>query len=324
MNHFFHKAGKEINQAKNILLITHFNPDGDAIASVCAMIDYLESKKKEYLAFCHTPVPKLYKFIPHAGKIKNSGEIDLGDKKILDDFDLILIFDCAEKERTAVAKIGRRPLSQKIIEFDHHPGVETYAQIELRDTLASSTSEVIYNFFKANGIKIGPRAATCILTGIVTDTGAFLYPSATLKSIKIGSEMLLSGACHAKIIDKYLRNKSLPALKGWGDILDKMLINRQYSIGVAILTHEQFTEKNISEEEYEGLSGFISNLSGVRAVLFLRQTEPGIVRGSLRAGLAGDDVSALARILGGGGHKAAAGFSLKGRLLSGPKGWKII
>ena len=136
--------------------------------------------------------------------------------------------------------------------------------------------------------------------------------------------MILSGACHAKIVDKFLKNKSLTALKGWGNILDKMLINQQYNIAVAVLTHEEYIEKNISEEAYEGLSGFISNLSGVRAVLFLRQTEPEIIRGSLRTALPGGDVSALARVLGGGGHKKAAGFSFKGRLSSaGSDGWII-
>jgi len=324
MNHFFIKARKEIDRAKRILLVTHLNPDGDAVASVCAMIDYLESKKKKYLAFCHTPLAEIFKSIPHAGKIKNSEEINFENNGLLDGFDLILVFDCAEKGRTTIARlIGSRPLSQKVIEFDHHPGVENYAEIELRDPLASSTTEIVYNFFKANGEEISPKAATCILTGIITDTGAFLYPSASLKTIKISSEMLLSGACHAKIVDKFLRNKSLSALRSWGNILDNMLINRKYNIAVAVLTYEEFTEKNISEEEYEGLSGFIGILSGVRAVLFLRQTEPEIIRGSLRASSPGKDVFPLARLLGGGGHKNAAGFSLKGRLLASSDGWKI-
>jgi len=324
MNHLFEKAYKEIAKAKKIFLVTHFNPDGDAIASICALTLYLESLGKNYFAYCETPLPERYSFIPNFHKVKNAKEINAGSSRFLESFDLILVFDCARKERTSLGRlIGSRSLNLRVIEFDHHPKCDDYAEIELRDSTASSTTEIVYSFFKTNRIPVGRDLATCILTGIITDTDAFLYPSATGQSVKIGSEMLRSGASHLRIVEKYMRNKSLPVLKNWGRILESLVINKKYNIAIAVLTREAFSQRQISEEEYEGLSGFLSNLIGVRAILFLRETEPGVVRGSFRTALKQIDVAKLAEILGGGGHRAAAGFALPGRLVATNSGWKV-
>lgn len=324
MNHLFQKAYREIEKAENIFLVTHFNPDGDAISSICAMIEYLSQKGKNYLAFCHSPLPENYNFVPHAGEIKCSADLDLKNSRSLDSFDLVMVFDCANQERTALASIlSKHPLSQKVIEFDHHPNTDAYADIELRDPGASSTTEIVYSFFKANNISVNKKMATCILTGIITDTDAFLYPSASRRTVKISSEMLSAGACHSRIVEKFLRNKSLGALKTWGSVLAGLAINKKYNLAVAALTHKEFRERNISEEEYEGLSGFLSNLTGVNAVLFLRENEEGMLRGSLRTAIKPLDISRLAGVLGGGGHKNASGFTLAGRLVPTDSGWKV-
>lgn len=324
MNHLFQKAFSAIKKAERIFLVTHFNPDGDAIASICAMIEYLKTSGKSYQAFCHSPLPDNYSFVPHAREIKCSTDLDLKNSRTLEGFDLILVFDCANQERTALAtSLTNRSLSQTIIEFDHHPKTAAYADIELRDPEASSTTEIVYNFFKTNNIRINKIMATCILTGIITDTDALLYPSASRHTVKISSEMLTAGACHAKIVEKYMRNKSLQALKTWGNVLADLAINKKYNLAIAAMTYEDFKKRQIREEEYEGLSGFLSNLTGVRGVLFLRENEEGILRGSLRTADKSLDISRLAELLGGGGHKAASGFTLPGKLISEAGGWRV-
>ncbi|MFA6171428.1 MAG: bifunctional oligoribonuclease/PAP phosphatase NrnA [Patescibacteria group bacterium] len=324
MNHLYQKANQEILRAKNIFLATHINPDGDAISSLCAMAEYLEGLGKKYTAFCQSDLPANYNFIPHFEKIKCAREVSPAHGSKLDDYDLVLVFDCATKARAGLGEgFDRLALGQKIIEFDHHPKGEDYADLELRDQEASSTTEIVYSFFKANSIPINRKMATSILTGIITDTESYLFPSATKKSVKIGSEMLSAGASHARIIEKHMKNKSLATLKTWGRILSGLAINKKYNIAVTALTYDDFRERNIPEEEYDGLSAFLSNLAGVSAILFLREAEPGKIRGSLRTSGNRVDVSKLAAIFGGGGHRAAAGFTFFGRLEKTGNGWRV-
>jgi len=314
----FEKALEKIEQAKNILLVIHERPDSDALASVCAIMDFLISLKKNFLAYCyHSPGPQ-FKYLVHLEKIISEKNFDFSD------FDLIITIDCGSITRTKLEnEINNKKERQFIIEFDHHQKTSDYSNLEIRNPEAVSTTEILYDFFKINKIKINKNIATCILTGILTDTANFLYPATTEKSIKISSEMLALGAQLPVIMENNYRNKSLAAMKVWGSAINNLEINQKYNIACSVLTEKELIESGITEEELDGISGFLSNLYGVNAIMLLRE-EKNKIKGSLRAQHPDVDVSRLARILGGGGHTKSAGFEIKSDLQKTEKGWQII
>lgn len=319
---FFAEVYKKILNSKKILLVTHEHPDGDALASVCAFLEWLKSLNKICFAYCRdNPAPQ-FSFLPWGQEIKKEKDWEFSS------FDLIIILDCGSLSRTNLAEeIKGRNEKQTVIEFDHHPKIDSYADLELRYP-AAATAEIIYDFFKKNKIRITKNIASCLLFGILTDTANFLYPSASAKTIAAASALLLSGARFPRLTGYVLRNKSLSALKVWGQALLNLYINEKYKIAVSLLKAEDIKEdikkEKLSEAELEGIAGFLSNLDGVKVVLFLREQADGTIKGSLRASRPDIDVSYLARFLGGGGHRQASGFEVNGRLEETEKGWRII
>ena len=312
-------AYKKLKKAKKVFLVIHEKPDGDAISSVCAMIDLLEDLEIEYYAYCFSEIPNNFCFLPHTEKINNQKPDDFSI------YDLIIPLDCGSMSRTTlIDEISGRGKNQKVIEFDHHLKVDSYSDIEIREIRAASTTEIIYDFFKKNKIKINKTKATCILTGISTDTGNFLYPSTSEKTIRISSEMMVRGARLPNIIDSTWRNKSISGMKLWGIAINNLEINKKYNFATTVVTREDIRNTGASEEDIEGISGFLSNLDNVAGLLMLREDDDGMIKGSFRTAREDVDVAQIARVLGGGGHTKAAGFKIKGRIVRENDGWRIV
>lgn len=324
------QANKYIKAAKNILLLTHYNPDGDGLSSLCAMSEYLNSLQKNYFAFCHNQPPKVFDFLINIEKINylepNPGQAAKSNNQplIFKGYDLVLVFDCGSLSRTKLSEeIKGRNQDQIVIEFDHHPKIDDYADLEIRDTQSAATAEIIFQFFKINNLTVSKNTANALLTGLITDTANFLYPSATKNTINTASKLISRGAQLPQLTDYTLRNKSLETMKLWGKIMSSLQINPRYNFAYAVLPAEDFILHNIEKEELEGISGFLSNLYGVRGVMFLREEGDGIIRGSLRTSQADGDISKLANALGGGGHAKASGFSIPGKLIKTENGWRV-
>jgi len=312
-------ACKKLKKAKKVFLVIHEKPDGDAISSVCAMIDLLEDLNIEYYAYCFSEIPDNFCFLPHAEKINNQKPDDFSI------YDLIIPLDCGSLSRTTlIDEILGRDKNQKIIEFDHHPKIDSYSDIEIREIRAASTTEIIYDFFKKNKNKINKNKAICILTGISTDTGNFLYPSTSEKTIRISSEMMLRGARLPNILDRTWRNKSISGMKLWGTAINNLEINKKYNFAITIITKQDIKLSGATEDDVEGIAGFLSNLNEVSGLLVLREDEEGMIKGSLRTSNPDVDISKIARIFGGGGHSKAAGFKVKGRIEKKDGKWIII
>lgn len=309
-NDIYLKIFQKIKSAKNILLVTHDRPDGDALSSECALIELLTHLNKKFFAYCYNSPPAQFNFLPNVEKI-NAHKDELNFSQ----YDLIITLDCGSLSRTKLTEeIENKDKSQFVVEFDHHPKIDDYADIEIKKPQASSTVEILYYFFKTNKIKINKNIANCILTGIITDTGNFLYPSTTDKTIQIASEMLLYGASFPLISESTRRNKSLPAMKILGRAIDNLQINKKYNFAFSVLTYKNLSEGNVTEEELEGISGFLSNLYGVSGVMLLREEKNKKIKGSLRTAHPKINISILAQILGGGGHAKASGFTIDGEL----------
>lgn len=316
----FEQAFYKIQKAHNILLITHQRPDGDGISSLCLMMELAKYFKKQYTAFCSDAFNSdAFSFLPNAESITQS--IALSEIK---NFDLIITLDCGSLQRTGLAEeLENKKLNQFIIEFDHHPKADNYSDLEIRISEASSTTEILYNFLKINKIEITKNIANCILTGILTDTSNFLHPNTSEQTISIASEMLMHGAYLPKIIKNTLYNKNLSDMKLWGQALNNLEVNKKYNFAFSVLTLKDTQTVNVNDDIYNAITGFLSNLRGIKAVLFLRE-EKGKIKGSLRSIHQDVNVSKLAEFLGGGGHVKASGFVIENsKLRKIENGWEI-
>lgn len=316
----FLAAYEKILAAKNILLVTHEHPDGDGLSSLCALAVFLDSLGKTQTLFCADQPQDFFSFLPQINKLTTQRNFDFSN------FDLIIVLDCGCLARTKLTEeITGRNKNQFVIEIDHHPKIDDYADLEIR-ALKSSTAELLYHFFSNNNLEISKDIANCLLTGILTDTGNLLFGAVTEETIKISSAMLLHGATFPKITRHTLQNKSLAAMKAWGKILNNLKLNKKYNLAFSVLTYEDIQDlrKEFGNENlFDAATDILNNVDGVKAVIFLREEEKGKIRGSLRTKEAKVDVSRLASFLGGGGHPKASAFRLEGNIIKTKTGWKI-
>lgn len=311
---------KKIKSGKKVLLVIHENADGDAVSSLCAISLLLDDWKKSYYCYCSTVAPEQFRYLPNFEKIKTNLV-----QQSFSDFDIIILLDCAVVSRSGLeTEMAGRHHGQTLISFDHHPETENKVDFDLRDDNASSTTEMIYNFFEINQVVLNKNLANCLLTGILTDTANFLYPSTSINTVKIASSLLSAGANLFQIVKSTWQNKSLEAMKIWGIALMNLQINEKYNIAYSVITTNDIGQFEKNELELDGIAGFLSNLYGVRAILFLYEEKTGLIKGSLRTAQSDIDVSKLARELGGGGHAKASGFKIEGKLINHDNGWKIV
>ena len=326
-------AYAKIKASTRILVIGHTSPDADALASVGAILEIASDLGLGTYAYAAKKIVGAYEFIPNEDLIKTEEPEDL---KL---FDTIVILDCGSISRTGLEvrlrtliraqKEGRLLKRPYIIELDHHSSQEAYADLEIRLPEKASTTEIIYNFLKANNLTISRPLANCILIGLLTDTGHFLHANSSREALAISSEMLLRGASLPKIIDHTVNNKSFSALKVWGRALENMQLNAETGLATSALTAVELrellapVEAKAEADLFGDIVSFLSTLGGVRVALLLRE-EGDIVKGSLRTNDDDIDVAQIAHNWGGGGHKKAAGFTITGKLAKAEKGWKVV
>lgn len=337
----FKQVWQRILSADRILLVSHINPDVDALSSLGVLMDVLKNNNKEFLALADKKSDDYY-YLPHFEDIISSKE-DLkkeiskkfnSNLNVADDFlkyfDLLITLDCGSIERTSIGDNIYLSIDMMtdlfIVEIDHHIPVKTYANIEIKIPTASTT-ELLYYFLKENNIKINKNIANCILAGIMTDTGNFLYSSTSDNTLKISAEMMSLGAQFPKILNNTWRNKNFEEMKIWGRALDNLKINKKYSIAYSVLSYEDLESfEDKSSEIFGDIISFMSNLSSADFVMLIREEERGKIKGSFRVGSSDKDVDVahLASFVGGGGHKKAAGFSLEGSIVELDNSFKIV
>ncbi len=336
----FQSAALKIKGAKKLLVLGHLNPDGDAIAAVNVVSLIAQSLNLSVDAFCINKKDDAYDFLAFTGRIVSDFSSRLAD------YDVVVVLDCGALSRTGIEELIKeelkKPLSARpfFIEFDHHPQVQAWADLEIRNPELSATCELLYRFCKSQKIKISRDIADGILTGILTDTNNFLYPNTSSETISIASQMMELGARFGKISALLKNNQDLLTMKLWGLALENLRFNSRYGFAFSVLTradlatammaggHAEALEKGdfsqiLHSDLFGDIAGFLSNISGAKAVMLLRQEGPGKLKGGLRTSHPEVDVSLLARHLGGGGHAKASGFELVGDLEKTEEGWRV-
>lgn len=307
-----------IDQAGSILVITHQKPDGDGLGAISAVAYYLASKGKNYQLFCKDLVPETSQFLPLIHQVTNDQSIF---KK---EFEVIILLDSGDLEYAGVEQIIKS-LNYKftLINIDHHITNRGYGDLNVVLPEKSSTSEIIYGLFRSWQFPLSKEVATALLNGIIFDTGAFSNAATSLSALEVASHLLNLGARHKEINEYQLKNKSLGLLKLWGRAFERLTFNGRYNLAFTVITQRDIKECQAPDEATEGIANFLNELSGAKIVMVLKEGQNGLIRGSLRTTYDDVDVGELAQKWGGGGHKKAAGFSVKGKLMYDNNRWSI-
>lgn len=312
----FLAAKQLIDGAHQILLTMHERMDGDDGGSVLALAHHLESANKQVICAIKQGVPPPLSFLP-------------GSEKIVEDieqtnFDLIVTCGCSSLARCGNEKI--LAFQAPIINIDHHPDNSFFGQVNLVDAGKSSVAELVYDLFVFLKWPINRDIATCLLTGIVTDTGSFRHSNTTASSLQAAAMLMKKGGQINKIIKHTFKNKNTQTLKAWGRALENSYYDEKNKIIYSVITQKDLEEiGQPPQAAFEGLTETLNTVPEAKFALFIRQ-EGDIIKGSLRSEKYKNiDVASIAKLFGGGGHKQAAGFSVAGKLMKDKTGkWKVV
>lgn len=312
----FNRLHALVRNAKKILLIADGSPDGDSLGSSSGFLNWLLREGKTAQAFCAAPIPRSFSFLNGIHLFRNDAAT------FKEDWDLIITFDAGDLRHCGVEQLlPQIKTPYTLVNIDHHATNARYGQLNLVYTDACSTCEVVYRFLTAEEIPLDPAIATSLLTGVLTDTSSFSNAATTSPGMDAASVLTAAGARTNEIYHHILQNKTVDGLRLWGLALSRLKYNKTYNM---VTTY--FFAKDLEgapEEAVEGVSNFLNASCGeADTMLVLREFSNGTIKGSMRS--AKRDISKVAKLLGGGGHKKAAGFTINGHLEETGNGVRVI
>lgn len=291
------KALELIEKSKYILIITHVNPDPDSIGSALALSNlFYENKIKHKVFNISSDLPQNLDFIPKFEKITS---------ELPSFFDLAISVDCGTYGRLGFELPSNIPL----INFDHHKSNDNFGAVNIVDSMKSSTAELVYEFFKHNGLYITKASATALYVGIYDDTLAFSLNRCDEITFQKINFLVECGASPSDIANKLLRRDSLAKYRIIPKVLNSLELYQEGAVASIIAKEEWFKETGAHNRDCEDALDMIMSMAIVRIAFFVRIVN-GVSRVSLRS-KGKIDVALIASKFNGGGHFNAAGCTLE-------------
>ena len=291
------KLFEDIKDSSN-LITGHINPDGDALGSALAFKLILDSKSIDSdVSFdIKGNVPSNLNHLP----------IELIMDKPKENYENIYVFDCGNSER--LGDLEDLALSAKrVIVVDHHIN-PSFGDIQIIDSKAASTTQVLFREILSSNIDIDKNIANCLMTGLITDTGRFQYSNTDNEVFEIASKLMLSGAELTSISDNIYGSIPMNAIKLQSEVLNRIELHEEQELVVSYVLQEDYLNYKIESSETDFLIDSIRLVKESSVALLLKEQEDKSFKGSLRSRNE-LDVQQIASLFGGGGHKAASGFS---------------
>ncbi|MCX6781119.1 MAG: bifunctional oligoribonuclease/PAP phosphatase NrnA [Candidatus Magasanikbacteria bacterium] len=305
---------------RRVAVVPHKNPDGDTLGAATAFLEYLRSYGVDATLWCKTTYSSALAFLPHADELRSDPQL-WREKQ----FDTVCIFDAGDPVfagvQDCIDSLDKKPF---IINFDHHFTNTNFGNYNFVQVTAASTTEVLHNYFQHIGHRINSTTATSLLTGLMTDTGNFSNPATSASALATGGALMKAGGNYGAILNYTYRNKTLDGLKLWGIALSRLQIKPELDLAYTVLTRADIESLKVTDGDVEGVANFLNSIGETKIALVLKETQDGFVKGSLRTTHDDVDVSAIAAMFGGGGHKKASGFSVRGKLAEVGGEWTIV
>lgn len=305
--------------ADHVCCVCHRSPDGDAIGSLLGLGLLVEEFVGKSVSFhCVDPVPETFRFLPGASRVQRPPDLATLPAKTV-----FVFLDCAEPKLTemhvthAALFAGTYPT----LVIDHHYMNPNFGSVNLVLPEAASTCEIVTSLAETFGWHPSSDVATCLLTGVYTDTGGLLHSNTTPIVYRTVAQLLRYGARRQEVVQAVFRTAKVSTLRLWGRVLEKISISGEGG-AVSAVTAGDFRATGADYSELTGAIDYVNAIPGVRFSLVLSERD-GKVKGSIRTLRDDVDVSKMAGNFSGGGHKKAAGFALSGHLEPEVR-WKVV
>jgi phosphoesterase RecJ-like protein len=295
----------ELRDGERFLLTTHENPDGDALGSLLAMHNILRALGKDsvmFLASKEFPLPVEYRFLP-LEEVFHEAPADMADRTVV-------FLDCGNIDRMPVDFL--KSDQSNVLNIDHHHDNTRFGTVNLVDVNASCTAEIVFELAGMLGVELTPEIANALYVGLVTDTGRFMYENTDARTHRVAAALIEAGV---DIHDTYRRlyeHVPIEKLRLIARALDKIQILDHGAIAMTELTSSDYEKAGATEVLTEGIIDYLRSLDGTKVAAVVRdqRADANAARKvSLRSTDGTVDVSRIARVHNGGGHRRAAGFA---------------
>ncbi|MCE5315238.1 MAG: bifunctional oligoribonuclease/PAP phosphatase NrnA [Armatimonadota bacterium] len=298
------KAWTQFIGQQSFVLACHQRPDGDTLGSALALAHVLRQLGKDVVVLSEDGVPDNYTFLPDSETVQTSTPRR--------DFDVGALVDSEGLKRIGSASEAISGSKIKVC-IDHHVPNGEFGDIRVVDHSLSSTAEVVAELFHANDVKIDKAAATQLLTGLISDTGAFRFANTTARTFEIASHLQSLGAEASVISREVYENRPLRAARLLGRALTSLQMDESGQVVWASVSKNDLDELGATDADTDSIVNQVAAVKGPRAAIFFRETKQNSIRISIRS-RNGVDVNQIAKVFGGGGHVAAAGCHYDGSL----------
>lgn len=293
-----------LEKADRVLVITHVDPDGDAIGSLTAVGQALRQMGLQVTLVCADNVPERFMYLPLAEQVRRQPDPQ-------ETYDILIAVDCGDVLRMGDA-FERLPVPGPfIINIDHHVTNTRFGDLNIVEPGATSTTEILYGLFGELGLDITPDIALSLLTGLVTDTLAFRTIGVTADTLRIAADLVELGADLGFVTTQALNLRSYSTMKLWRSGMDNMQL--EDGLLWSAITNRERQEAEFRSNSSVGLVNLLADVEEAAMGAVLMEMEDGTVKVGLRC-RPPYDVSEVATALGGGGHPLASGCTLPGPL----------
>ncbi len=296
----------QLKNRDNFLLIGHKIPDGDCIGSILGLYAGLISLHKKAIMFLSDPIPSIYAYLPFADLITDQ----LPPPSAIEN---TIFLDCTDIGRIDDKIAQNLNKDATIFNIDHHISNQFFGDFNYVDASASATAEIIYELLLVGEIPITTDIANPLYAGIVMDTGNFKYSNTSAKTHRIAADLLEYGVDLESTRINLFESKPIGEVLLLGKALQNFHRSEDGKIAWMLLSYRDIDALDVHGLHPEGLINYTRMIDGVQIGLIFREVEPGLIKIGFRS-KKDIDVSLIAKELGGGGHKLAAGATQKGNL----------
>lgn len=292
------KVAKILSDAESIACFMHKNPDGDAIGSCLAIKNAFKEKVKVY---CPGKLPEIFMFLPGAEEV-----VQFSSFSEVKPAQVFLVLDCSDEKRIPDFD---RSKAEAVIVVDHHETNEYFGDYNIVEPERASTAEIVFDILKLTKKPITKDVATCIFTGLYTDTGGFKYSSTNAETFQTAKELVELGAVPWKVAVEIYESNPPRRIRLLAECLKTLRLFLNDKVAVLYVTREMYERTGALPEDTEDFVNYARGIKGVEVGVFLRELEPEGVKVSFRSKNE-VNVAKVAKALGGGGHDHAAGCEL--------------
>jgi phosphoesterase RecJ-like protein len=293
-----------LRNGRRFIVSSHQRPDGDAVGSAMAMVLALQALDKHAFTALDAIPPSFLRPFPHVGEIRVTTETS-------DVFDAAVIMECSELARTGIKGLDRSP----VLNIDHHPGNTGYGAINWIDESAAACGEMVFTLLDTMGAPITRDIATHIYLTILTDTGSFHFSHISPRTFEIARRCVEAGADPQWIARTHYDSNTLARVRLFGAVVNDMRLHADGRVALLTITRELLAAVGGNNDDTEGIINFPLTVKEIEAAALFKEVGGGEWRVSMRSKGA-VNVGALAKSLGGGGHKNAAGCTVHGELVA--------